>query len=127
MKKSLVQLCTIMIMMIMLLSACGSTDNTTNKSDTNTTTEKVDDNIKVTAKDFSFDKKEIHVKQGDKVRVTLESDDGGHGFAIPAMNVNIQGNDSAEFVAVKKGTYDYHCSIMCGTGHSEMTGKLIVD
>ena len=41
--------------------------------------------ITLNAKDFEYDKKVIHVKQGDKVKLTLNSDDdGGHGFALPA-------------------------------------------
>jgi cytochrome c oxidase subunit 2 len=82
--------------------------------------------INVNAKDFEYDKKVITVKKGEKVKITLHSDDGGHGLAIPAYNVNIQGNGSAEFSADKAGTFEFHCSVMCGSGHSNMTGKLIV-
>ncbi|WCN37427.1 cupredoxin domain-containing protein [Aneurinibacillus uraniidurans] len=83
--------------------------------------------VKVMAKDFEFDKKEIRVKKGDKVKITLMSDDGGHGFEIPDYKVNIKGNGSAEFVADKAGTFQYDCSVMCGSGHDKMTGKLIVE
>lgn len=137
-------------LMVMMLSACGSTSNNSSsattssskKSDTTTQTAKTGNpqkvaakststgnvvTIKVMAKDFEYDKKVIHVKKGDKVRITLQSDDGGHGFALPAFNVNIQGNKSAEFTANKTGTFEYHCSVVCGAGHSKMTGKLIVD
>ncbi|GAA3332428.1 hypothetical protein GCM10020331_092510 [Ectobacillus funiculus] len=48
-------------------------------------------------------------------------------FAIPAFNVDIQGNGSATFTADKAGTYEYHCSVMCGSGHANMMGKLIVE
>ncbi|WML53317.1 cupredoxin domain-containing protein [Neobacillus sp. PS3-12] len=82
--------------------------------------------INVNAKDFEYDKKVITVKKGDKVKITLHSDDGGHGLAIPAYNVNIQGNGSTEFTADKAGTFEFFCSVMCGSGHSNMTGKLIV-
>ncbi|NRD78615.1 cupredoxin domain-containing protein [Bacillus sp. BRMEA1] len=148
MKKRLGFLLSALVLMAMMLSACGSTTNsssnsasTTKKTEkttlkatsqsktkavSNSSTGKVVD-IKVMAKDFEYDKKEIHVKQGDKVRITLQSDDGGHGLAIPAFNVDIQGNKSAEFIANKKGTFEYHCSVVCGSGHSQMTGKLIVE
>jgi cytochrome c oxidase subunit 2 len=82
--------------------------------------------IKMNAKDFEYDKKVINVKEGDKVKITLHSDNGSHGLAIPDYKVNIQGNGSAEFTANKAGTFEFHCSVMCGSGHSNMTGKLIV-
>ncbi|MED3562798.1 cytochrome C oxidase subunit II [Bacillus xiapuensis] len=153
MKKRLAFLFSALVLMGSLLSACGNaaskTDNSSSattssskKSDTTAQTTKTavtpktaakDDapgkvvDIKVMAKDFEYDKKVIHVKKGDKVRITLQSDDGGHGLAIPAFNVDIQGNKSAEFIANKTGTFEYHCSIVCGAGHSKMTGKLIVE
>lgn len=154
MKKNWILFFAATVLMVIMLSACGSTTKTsdqsssapaasetkkadkaaqpskaadTSKTATNTAaTGKVED-IKVEATDFKFDKKEIHVKKGDKVKITLHSDDGGHGFAIPAYNVDIQGNKSAEFTADKAGTYEYHCSLYCGSGHSQMTGKLIVE
>lgn len=82
--------------------------------------------INENAKDFEFDKKVITVKKGDKVKITLHNVNGSHGLAIPAYNVNIQGNGSAEFTANKAGTFEFYCSVMCGLGHSNMTGKLIV-
>lgn len=146
MKKKVVLLFVLSVLMGTILSACGS--NTvktadpssstapakTNQADTSgkdtkataSATGNVED-IKVEAKDFEYDKKEIHVKKGDNIRITLQSDDGGHGFAIPAFNVNIQGNKSAEFIADKTGTFEYHCSVVCGAGHSKMTGKLVVE
>ncbi|MBI0578711.1 cupredoxin domain-containing protein [Neobacillus cucumis] len=150
MKKRMGFLFAAVALMVMMLSACGSTSNNSSstttssskKSDTTTQTAKTGNTqkvaaksastgnvvtIKVMAKDFEYDKKVIHVKKGDKVRITLQSDDGGHGFALPAFNVNIQGNKSAEFTANKTGTFEYHCSVVCGAGHSKMTGKLIVD
>lgn len=143
MKKNAAILITILLVSLSLLSACGSntkqtepstssssndnkTTATTVEPSKDATTEKLVE-IKVMAKDFEFDKKEIHVKKGDKVKITLQSDDGGHGLAIPAYNVSINGNGSAEFTADKTGTFEYHCSIMCGAGHAEMTGKLIVE
>jgi cytochrome c oxidase subunit 2 len=78
------------------------------------------------AKDFEYDKKVITVRREDKVKITLQNDNGTHGLAIPAYNVNIQGNGSAESTDNKAGTFEFHCSVMCGSGHSNMTGKLIV-
>ncbi|MFB9760795.1 cupredoxin domain-containing protein [Ectobacillus funiculus] len=131
------------VLMVVMLSACGSSTKQTKESaaSANQTTQSTANSessastsssanvvdIKVMAKDFEYDKKEIHVKKGDTVKITLTSNDGGHGFAIPAFNVDIQGNGSATFTADKAGTYEYHCSVMCGSGHANMMGKLIVE
>jgi len=132
----------VLLLTAALSSACGSAKNANNagtesKADSSAaaTESKTDSSassgktveIKLGAKDFEYDQKEIHVKKGDHVKITLTSDDGGHGFAIPEYNVDIQGNGSAEFDAKNAGTFEYHCSVMCGTGHSQMKGKLIVD
>ncbi|MDP4086408.1 MAG: cupredoxin domain-containing protein [Bacillota bacterium] len=122
MTKKWLALCIAAILMVFMLSACGSST----KTSASKTTGKVVD-IKVEATDFKYDKKVIHIKKGDAIKITLHSDDGGHGLAIPAFNINIQGNGSAEFTADKAGTYDYYCSVMCGSGHAKMTGKLIVE
>jgi cytochrome c oxidase subunit II len=107
------------VLMVIVLSACGSN---TKQAATGKVVE-----IKVTAKNFEFDKKEIHVKKGDKVKIILENKEGGHGLSLPKYDVNIQGSGSAEFTADKTGTYEYFCSVMCGSGHGDMTGKLIVE
>lgn len=87
--------------------------------------------IKITATNFSFTPAEIRVKEGDRVRLTVTSTDVGHGVAIPAFNVNLtlDGGEtgSVEFVASKKGSYPFFCSVFCGSGHGSMRGTLIVE
>lgn len=120
------------------LTACGNNNNnaagnTNNGAASNgsasngTAAEGPAQSITVKAKNFEFDQKEIRVKQGTKVTLTLENTDGAHGLAIPEYGVDIKGGESAEFVADKKGEFPFQCSLFCGTGHGEMTGKLIVE
>lgn len=119
-----------------MLSGCGESDKPSESSSTDkaaSTTASTTDStasvveVKLGAKDWEYDQKEIHVKKGDKVRITLDSDDGGHGFALPVYNVDIQGNNSAEFTADQAGQFEFHCSVRCGSGHMDMKGTLIVD
>ncbi|NMD71765.1 cytochrome C oxidase subunit II [Bacillus sp. DNRA2] len=76
---------------------------------------------------FQFDLKEIKVKAGDTVKLTVVNDVGSHGIAIDEFDVDVKGGETVEFVADQKGEYEYYCSLMCGTGHDTMAGKLIVE
>lgn len=122
------------------LAACGNDTNknnsaannsaATNNSATNsasnsaTTPETKEFTIKAT--NFEFDQKELTVNKGDTVKITLVNDSGMHGLEIPDYDVNVKGGETVEFVADQAGTFDFHCSVMCGSGHASMTGKLIV-
>lgn len=85
----------------------------------------------MTAKQFAFDPAEITVKQGDKVRINIKSIDVEHGFSLPDFNINVNLtpgiNRLVEFTADKKGKFIFSCSVMCGQGHKDMVGKLIVE
>jgi cytochrome c oxidase subunit 2 len=87
--------------------------------------------VKVTAKQFTFEPAEIRVKQGEKVKLEITSVDVDHGFALPTFNLNatLKPNEmtTLEFVADKKGTFPFFCSIFCGSGHGSMRGSLIVE
>lgn len=87
--------------------------------------------IKMTAKQFAFEPAEVRVPFGRKIRLLVTSADVAHGLAIPAFNVNVNlaaGQiTTIEFIADKKGSYPFFCSVFCGGGHKEMTGTLIVE
>lgn len=113
----------------------GSTGNEngntadTGSSDTGTTSGNVKE-FDMTAKQWEFSPSTITVNQGDTVKLTIESIDVAHGFALPTFGVNeelVPGETvNIEFVADKKGTYTFFCSVQCGAGHSDMKGTLIV-
>jgi len=85
----------------------------------------------IIARRFSFEPNEIIVQKGDKVRLIITSVDTTHGLTIPeyGININIKGGETItqEFIADKKGQFNFACSIFCGSGHSEMEGMLIVN
>lgn len=87
--------------------------------------------IKVTAKKWSFEPAEIKVKDGDSVKLEINSTDVDHGIALPAFNVNsvlkAGTTTTLEFVADKKGSFPFFCSVFCGSGHGGMRGTLIVE
>lgn len=95
----------------------------------NTPTAKVVE-IDMIAKQWVFEPDTVTVNEGDTVKLNVESIDVAHGIGInafgirerlePGKTVNI------EFVADKKGTFSFFCTIFCGSGHSGMKGTLIV-
>ena len=86
--------------------------------------------FKMTAKQFSFTPGTIEVNKGDKVRLIVTSTDVPHGIAIPEYGINQRlepGNPvTIEFTADKQGTFTAFCSVICGAGHRDMKGKIIV-
>lgn len=111
------------IVVAIVLVGCGDktedVPETTIKSDSK--------EIIITAKNFEFDTKEIYIKKGDKIKLTLKSDEGIHGLSIKDLDIDVKGNSSIEFVAEKTGTFEYVCSVSCGKGHTDMKGKLIIE
>ncbi len=102
---------------------------TTTQSAITTTTQAVKE-FTVTASQWKFDPNTVTVNEGDTVRLQIKSIDVTHGFNLPAFDVNKQLDPgktvTVEFVAGRKGTFTFACSVSCGSGHGSMTGKLIV-
>jgi len=104
------------------------------ESTTTTTTTTTTNPVKeftMTAKQWAFDPAVITVKQGDKVKLTIKSIDVTHGFALTDFNVKVDlvpnKEETVEFIADKKGEFTFFCSVMCGEGHQDMIGKLVVE
>jgi cytochrome c oxidase subunit 2 len=73
---------------------------------------------------------ELHVPLGQRVQVTLASQDVVHSFYIPAFRVKqdaVPGRYTKMFFeATKVGTYRLFCAEYCGTQHSGMIGWVTV-
>lgn len=89
--------------------------------------------FEIEGKPFEFSIKEIRVKEGDRVRITFKNTEGMHDWVIDEFNARtrqIQAGESetVEFVANKKGTFEYYCSVGNGYHRQQgMIGKLIVE
>ncbi|MDH4121979.1 MAG: cytochrome c oxidase subunit II [Deltaproteobacteria bacterium] len=72
----------------------------------------------------------LHVRTGTKTIYSLNSEDVLHSFKINALRVTmdiIPGRTyKGWFEAVKPGTYDLACAEICGRGHGDMAGRLVV-
>lgn len=90
--------------------------------------------IEVTAKNWAFEPSKIVVTKGTQVILSFKGlDDGagnGHGLSIQGYGIEERVRDGGtvtiKFVADKKGTFTFFCSVYCGTGHGSMTGVLEV-
>ncbi len=87
--------------------------------------------IRVTGSNFAFDPKEIRVKEGTRVRLVFINATGTHDWVVDEFSARTKvlqgaGSDTVEFVANKRGTFEYYCSV--GT-HRQMgmKGNLIVE
>ena len=73
---------------------------------------------------FGYSPDTITVNKGDKVRIKIDNTDTMHGIRIPSLGIS--GNDVVELSADAEGEFEWLCNVMCGSGHREMKGKLIV-
>lgn len=91
----------------------------------------------ITGQNFKFamdgkDNPELKVKYGTRVKIDFTSTEGFHDWVVDEFNARTQqvsaGDPSAsvEFIADKKGTFEYYCSV---GSHRElgMKGKLVVE
>ncbi len=81
--------------------------------------------ITIDAKMFEFNPSVINVKEGERIKIKINSLDVEHSINIPELDVHI--HDEGEFVATKKGTFDFYCHSYCGSGHDAMKGVLVVE
>ena len=89
----------------------------------------------LTTENFKYTPNIIEVNPGDTVLIHVNGlDDGGgngHGFSLPEFKISeVIRNDQTteiEFIADKKGTFTFSCSVPCGSGHLSMKGTLIVE
>jgi cytochrome c oxidase subunit 2 len=83
--------------------------------------------IEIKARNFEFDQDEYRVKSGRAVRFHFISEEGVHGIKIPDTGIELKDGQSVTVTFEHPGEYEIICSIPCGTGHSKMFVKLIVE
>lgn len=85
----------------------------------------------VSAENFSFSIPEMKVKQGDTVKVVFTNKEGFHDWVVDEFKSRTQKigegkTETVEFVADKKGTFEYYCSVGSHRAMG-MKGNLIVE
>ncbi|WP_102959496.1 cytochrome c oxidase subunit II [Mangrovicella endophytica] len=73
---------------------------------------------------------ELHVPAGELVELIMQSEDVIHSFYVPAFRVKqdvVPGHtERLRFTPEKPGTYHLFCAEYCGTDHSRMIGRVVV-
>jgi len=79
------------------------------------------------ATNFRFDQDEYRVERGEAVKFTLVNEEGLHALSIKGFGVELRDGESVVVIPQKAGTYEILCTLPCGSGHSSMRAKLIVE
>lgn len=88
--------------------------------------------MRVLKDQWRFEPSIIQAPFNARVRIKIYNEDSySHGFAIAKIGINkeLPPNKTTvvEFIADKKGEFEFSCSVLCGKGHFEQKGKLIVN
>lgn len=104
------------------LSACGSQQDEAGTESSQTASSE----LTIKAVNYKFDQAEYHVKAGEPVKLILDSK-GNHGIEIAALDLKLSPSHKSQVITPKAGTYEFSCTILCGSGHTDMQAKLIVE
>jgi len=87
--------------------------------------------VKVSARRFEFEPETIRLKLHVPVTLELSSLDREHGFQAPELGIDEVIRPGAptrvHLVPEREGTFDFHCSVFCGSGHEGMAGQIVVE
>ena len=86
--------------------------------------------IRISAKKFEFSPNTITLKKGEPVVFEISSEDRTHGFRLKDFGIRAEVKPSEvtrlPFTPDKTGEFSFSCDVVCGGGHAEMFGKLVV-
>ncbi|MBD8499847.1 cupredoxin domain-containing protein [Paenibacillus arenosi] len=111
--------CAAGIMVVFILSACG-TEKANQEQQT------ADVKLIIKASDYKFDQTEYRVKGNQPIQFSLEST-GNHGITIDKLDLSLDPTNPNQVITPTAGTYTFECSIACGLGHKDMKATLIVE
>ena len=87
--------------------------------------------IQVTLRKYEFSPCALRVRKGEQVKLIMTAADHDHGFKLDGFNSNQKIPKGTtivvEFTADKAGTFQFRCSTVCGLGHRNMKGTLVVE
>ncbi|AIQ51659.1 cupredoxin domain-containing protein [Paenibacillus sp. FSL R7-0331] len=113
---------------LIFLAACGSVQENSSAPGASPENITAEEEITITATNYSFDQEEYHLKKGVPVKIIFSNKSGNHGILVPGLELRLDAKAPSQVIIPEKaGTYEMTCAIMCGSGHSSMSAKLIVE
>ena len=88
--------------------------------------------IEVTTQQFKFTPNIINVTYDTTITLRITSIDVTHGFQLEEyklFNIVIPAGETSDitFKTNKRGTFRFYCTVLCGAGHSDHLGTLVVE
>ncbi len=85
-------------------------------------------NIDMTIGSWFFDPDTIRANCGDKVVLKVYNEDNyDHGIGLDLFGINkriiAKSSTTIEFLASERGTYQFYCTVPCGSGVDKVTGQ----
>lgn len=120
----------VMLIGLTILSAASARSAAPVARDAGTGAQRVHE-IQVTLRKYEFSPGSLHVRKGEQVKLVMTAVDHDHGFKIGDFNINQKIPKGTtvvvEFTTDKAGTFQFRCSSVCGLGHRNMKGTLVVE
>ena len=113
-----------MLALALAITACGSQQESSTDSANETDTAASE--VVIQAINYKFDQEEYRIKAGEPIKVVLQST-GNHGLEINELGLKLTPQNTSQVITPKAGTYEFECTILCGSGHNDMKAKLIVE
>ena len=86
--------------------------------------------IRISARKFEYQPREVTVKAGQPVVLVLTSQDRMHGFKMPDLGIRtdiVPGQETrVALTPSRPGRFPFLCDLFCGDGHEDMDGTLVV-
>lgn len=111
---------------LLVLTACGGDSGQGSGGNAASPDASPEQEVVIRATNWSFDQAEYRIPKDTPVLLTLVNDKGAHGVEIDGVKVELRPGKESAVVQLQEGTYTIRCSILCGTGHSQMVAKLVV-
>lgn len=116
------------VMLLFVLAACGQDSAKDQGSGITEPEVAASDEIVIKATDYEFDQPEYRIKKGVPVRVVYENAEGNHGIIVPGLSLQLDRDTTSKVITPEEaGEFEIACSVFCGTGHSTMISKIIVE